>query len=59
MNKSLSILATILISVILVIIIFQTFVMGQHSLYNYLAIVAFLVFLFISIYDVRNADEED
>lgn len=59
MNKSLSILATILISVILVIIIFQTFVMGQHSLYNYLAIVAFLVFLFISIYDVRNADEEE
>ncbi|HII83522.1 MAG TPA: hypothetical protein HA271_01495 [Methanobacterium subterraneum] len=59
MNKSLSILATILISVILVIIIFQTLVLGQHSVYNYLAIVAFLVFLFISIYDVRNAEEDD
>jgi hypothetical protein len=58
MNKSLSILATILISVILVIIILQTFVLGQYSMYNYLAIVAFLVFLFISIHDVRNADEE-
>ena len=59
MNKSLSILATVLISVILVIIIFQTFVLGQYSMYNYLAIVAFLVFLFISIYDVRNADEDE
>jgi len=59
MNKSLSILATVLISVILVIIIFQTFVLGQYSLYNYLAIVAFLVFLFISIYDVRNAADDE
>lgn len=59
MNKSLSILATVLISVILVILIFQTLILGQHSMFNYLAIVAFLIFLFISVYDMRNADEED
>jgi hypothetical protein len=46
-----------MISIVLVALIYQTFILGQYSTYNYLAIIAFVVFLFISIYDMRNADD--
>jgi hypothetical protein len=59
MNKNLSIIAVIMISIVLVILIYQTFLLGQYSTYNYLAIIAFVVFLFISLYDMRNADESE
>ena len=45
--------------IILVILLYQTFVMGQYSTFNFLAILAFLVFLAISIYDWRNADTDE
>nr|WP_319373704.1 hypothetical protein [uncultured Methanobacterium sp.] len=57
MNKNLSIIAIIMISIVLVALIYQTFILGQYSTYNYLAIIAFVGFLFISIYDMRNADD--
>jgi len=59
MNKNLSIIAIIMISIVLVALIYQTFILGQYSTYNYLAIIAFVVFLFISIYDMRNADDKE
>ena len=59
MNKNLSIIAVIMISIVLVILIYQTFLLGQYSTYNYLAIIAFVVFLFISLYDMRNADDSE
>ena len=59
MNKNLSIIAVIMISIVLVILIYQTFLLGQYSTYNYLAIIAFVVFLFISLYDMRNADDNE
>ncbi len=59
MNKNLSRIAVLMISLILVILIYQTFLLGQYSTYNYLAIIAFLIFLFISIYDMRNADDNE
>jgi hypothetical protein len=45
--------------IILVILLYQTFVMGQYSTFNFLAILAFAVFLAISIYDWRNADTDE
>ncbi len=57
MNKNLSLIAILMISIVLVILIYQTFILGQHSLYNYLAIVAFVIFFIISFYDMRNAEE--
>ena len=59
MDKNLSILAVIMISIVLVILIYQTFLLGQYSTYNYLAIIAFVMFLFISLYDMRNADDSE
>ncbi len=59
MNKNLSIIAIIMISIVLGALIYQTFILGQYSTYNYLAIIAFVVFLFISIYDMRNADDKE
>lgn len=59
MNKNLSIIAVIMISIVLVILIYQTFLLGQYSTYNYLAIIAFVGFLLISIYDMRNADDSE
>jgi len=59
MNKNLSIIAIIMISIVLVALIYQTFILGQYSTYNYLAIIAFVSFLFISIYDMRNADDNE
>lgn len=59
MNKNLSIIAVIMISIVLVILLYQTFLLGQYSTYNYLAIIAFVVFLFISLYDMRNADDSE
>lgn len=59
MNKNLSHIAVVMISIILVIIIYQTFILKQYTTYNYLGIVAFIIFLAISVYDVRNADEEE
>jgi hypothetical protein len=57
MNKNLSRIAVIMISIVLIILIYQTFILNQHSLYNYLGILAFAVFLIISFYDIRNAEE--
>ena len=57
MNKDLSRVAVIMISVILVILIYQTFFLKQYLVYNYLGIIAFIIFLAISVYDMRNAEE--
>ncbi len=57
MNKNLSFIALFMISIILVSILYQTFILGQHSIYNYLAIVVFVIFFIISVYDIRNAEE--
>lgn len=57
MNKSLSRIAVVMISIILVILIYQTFILKQYSTYNYLGIIAFIIFLAISVYDMRNAEE--
>jgi len=59
MDKNLSRIAVLMISVVLVVLLYQTFILGQYSTYNYLAIIAFVVFLFISIYDMRNADDNE
>ena len=59
MNKNLSRIAVLMISVVLVVLLYQTFLLGQYSTYNYLAIIAFVGFLFISIYDMRNADDNE
>ncbi|MDY9924057.1 hypothetical protein [Methanobacterium sp.] len=59
MNKNLSRIAVLMISVVLVVLLYQTFILGQYSTYNYLAIIAFVVFLFISLYDMRNADDNE
>jgi hypothetical protein len=57
MDKNLSMVAVALISVVLVILIYQTFILNQNTMYNYLGIVAFVVFLFISIYDMKNSEK--
>ena len=57
MDKKLSLIAGIMISIILMILVYQTFILKQSSTFNYLAILAFLIFLIISVYDMRNADE--
>ena len=59
MNKNLSRIAVLMISVVLVVLLYQTFILGQYSTYNYLAIIAFVVFLLISLYDMRNADDNE
>ncbi|MBI4814005.1 MAG: hypothetical protein HY802_06900 [Methanobacterium sp.] len=59
MNKNLSRIAVLMISVVLVVLLYQTFLLEQYSTYNYLAIIAFVGFLFISIYDMRNADDNE
>ncbi|MBI5460112.1 hypothetical protein [Methanobacterium sp.] len=59
MNKNLSRIAVLMISVVLVVLLYQTFILGQYSTYNYLAIIAFVVFLFISLYDMGNADDNE
>lgn len=58
MNKNLSFVAVLMISLVLVILIYQTFFLNQQSMYNYLGIVAFVIFLIISLYDIKNADNE-
>ncbi len=57
MNKNLSRIAVIMISIVLIILIYQTFILNQASMYNYLGIIAFVVFLIISFYDMRTAEE--
>ncbi|NYB52677.1 MAG: hypothetical protein HVN35_08990 [Methanobacteriaceae archaeon] len=57
MNKNLSQIAVIMISIILIILIFQTFILNQNSMYNYVGIIAFAIFLIISIHDLKNAEE--
>ena len=59
MNKNLSRIAVILISIVLVILIYQTFILKQYLFYNYLGIVAFMVFLLISLHDLRNISDEE
>jgi competence protein ComGF len=59
MNKNLSYIAVVMISIILVVIIYQTFILKQYTTYNYMGIVAFIIFLAISVYDLRNAEDEE
>ncbi|CDG66089.1 MAG: hypothetical protein PWQ15_1891 [Methanobacterium sp.] len=55
-NKDLSLIAIILLGIILVALLYQTFLLGHYSTFNFMAILAFAVFLAISIYDWKNAD---
>lgn len=57
MNKQLSTIAVVMISVILVILIYQTFILKQYLLFNYIGILAFIIFLAISLHDMRNAEK--